>query len=146
RGTTFRVHLPCASGLTAAAERSIADDDTARDGPARTVLLVDDEDDVRAVTQHMLERLGCNVLGAADGREGVDASRARAQAIDAVIVDLPLPRRNGGQASGEIRRIRPAACVILMSGYDDERTTSRLTADGLAGFLRKPFSVADLRV
>ena len=123
----------------------MSDDEAAADTTARTVLLVDDEDDVRTVTRHMLERLGCTVLVAADGREGVDVFRANARTIDAVIVDLTLPRLNGEQTFGEIRRIRPDARVILMSGYDDERTTRRLAADGLAGFLRKPFSVADLR-
>jgi len=144
-GTTFRVHLPFASQPLATEERSMSDDEADADTTARTVLLVDDEDDVRAVTQHMLERLGCTVLVAADGREGVDVFRANAQTIDAVIVDLTLPLLNGEQAFGEIRRIRPDARVIMMSGYDDERTTRRLAADGLAGFLRKPFSVADLR-
>jgi len=123
----------------------MSEDEAAADTTARTVLLVDDEDDVRAVTQHMLERLGCTVLVAADGRECVDVFRAHAQTIDAVIVDLTLPRLTGEQAFGEIRRIRPDARVIMMSGYNDERTTQRLAADGLAGFLRKPFSVADLR-
>jgi len=122
----------------------VHDDEPSTGMPARTVLLVDDEEDVRAVTQHMLERLGWTVLVAADGREGVDVFRANAQLIDAVIVDLTLPRLSGEQAFGEIRRIRPDARVIMMSGYDDERTTQRLAAGGMAGFLRKPFSVADL--
>ncbi len=145
RGTTFRVYLPRAEATAGAEERAAEPAAANTEPPARTVLLVDDEDDVRAVTQHMLERLGCTVLLAADGRQGVDVFRANANLIDAVIVDLTLPRLSGEQAFGEIRRIRPDARVILMSGFDDARTTSRLTADGLAGFLRKPFSVADLR-
>ncbi|HJQ83156.1 MAG TPA: PAS domain S-box protein [Candidatus Binatia bacterium] len=146
RGTAFRVHLPCATPRRAQKEESAMDDrSSAPASESRTVLLVDDETDVRTVTQHMLERLGCHVLVAGDGREGVDVFRAHAGLIDAVIVDLSLPRLNGEQAFGEIRRIRPDARVILMSGYDDERTTRRLTDLGLAGFLRKPFSVGDLR-
>jgi two-component system cell cycle sensor histidine kinase/response regulator CckA len=149
RGTTFRVYLPCAGGMPAAlADRADepARDEAAENGaPGRTVLLVDDEDDVRAVTQHMLERLGLNVLVASDGREGVDVFRRHATLIDAVIVDLTLPRLSGEQAFGEIRRIRPDARVFAMSGYDDERVRRRLNEGGLAGFLRKPFSVAELR-
>jgi len=136
QGTTFRVFLPAGARMEPArpAESS-----------TRTVLVVDDEEDVRAVTAHMLERLGCSVLVAADGREGVEVFRANAPVIDAVLIDLTLPRLSGEGACREIRTIRSDARVILMSGYSDEDATGRLTAAGAAGFLRKPFSVADLR-
>jgi len=145
QGTTFRVYLP-AAGAAARVEPPAA---AAAPAPGegreeRTVLLVDDEEDVRAVTAHMLERLGCSVLQAGDGREGVDVFRAHARRIDAVIVDLTLPRLSGDRVFREIRTIRPDACVILMSGYSDEKATGGLAEAGLAGFLRKPFSVADL--
>jgi CheY-like chemotaxis protein len=144
QGTTFRIFLPSRGGAPAA--RAPAEPAPAElRNAARTVLLVDDEEDVRIVTQHMLERLGCSVLVAADGREGIEVFRKHVQVIDAVIVDLTLPRLGGEQAFLEIRRIRPDAPVIVISGYNDEGTTRRLTAAGLAGFLRKPFSVSDLR-
>jgi PAS domain S-box-containing protein len=145
RGTTFRVYLPCA---VAAAERAAAPARPAgsRNEPeGRTILLVDDEEDVRAVTAHMLERLGCSVLQAGDGCEGIEVFRAHAHLIDAVLVDLTLPRLSGDQVFQAIRDIRPDARVILMSGYSNEIATRGLDADRLAGFLRKPFSVADLR-
>jgi PAS domain S-box-containing protein len=142
RGTTFRVFLPRRRVMRAEAEAAPA---PAPVSDRRTVLLVDDEDDVRTITAHMLERLGCSVLQATDGREGVDVYRTRVQTIDAVLLDLTLPRLNGEQAFREIRTIRPDARVILMSGYNDEPTTRRLTQLGLSAFLRKPFSVADLR-
>ena len=145
RGTTFRVYLPCAVD---APEHAAAPAQPARfmDEPeGRTVLLVDDEEDVRAVTAHMLERLGCSVLQAGDGREGIEVFRAHAQLIDAVLVDLTLPRLSGDQVFQAIRDIRPDARVILMSGYSNEIATRGLDGARLAGFLRKPFSVADLR-
>jgi len=142
RGTTFRVYLP-AAGAPARVEPPAAP--SAGEGPeGRTVLLVDDEEDVRAVTAHMLERLGCSVLQAGDGREGVDVFRAHERVIDAVIVDLTLPRLSGDRVFREIRTIRPDMRVILMSGYRDEKATAGLAEAGLAGFLRKPFSVGDL--
>jgi PAS domain S-box-containing protein len=145
RGTTFRIFLP--SGASPAADgQPAATGASLREEPeGRTVLLIDDEEDVRSVTADMLERLGCSVLLAGDGLEGVEVFRAHAKAIDAVILDLTLPRMSGERAFQEIRSIRPDACVILMSGYDDEKATRRLKKVGLAGFLRKPFSVADLR-
>jgi len=144
-GTTFRVFLPCSDGAPAETAPVETGQAVAMERGARTVLLVDDEEDVRMVTQHMLERLGCSVLVAGDGREGVEVFRSHVELIDAVIVDLTLPHLDGEQAFREIRQIRPDAPVIVISGYNDERTTRRLADAGLAGFLRKPFSVGDLR-
>jgi CheY-like chemotaxis protein len=143
RGTTFRIFFPCAGAAARSEENPAVPQDTHMTG--RTVLLIDDEEDVRAVTQDMLQRLGCSVLLAGDGREGVDVFRAHANAIDAVIVDLTLPHLRGDCACSEIRRIDGEARVILMSGYDDERTARQLAETGVAAFLRKPFSLADLR-
>ena len=145
QGTTFRVYLPAAGAAARVEPPAAADAPGPGEGrEERTVLLVDDEEDVRAVTAHMLERLGCSVLQAGNGREGVDVFRAHAPMIDAVIVDLTLPRLSGDRVFREIRTIRPDACVILMSGYSDEKATGGLAEAGLAGFLRKPFSVGDL--
>ena len=140
RRTTFRVFLPCVERVAAGMEPA-----PPAEPSTRTVLLVDDEEDVRAVTAHMLERLGCSVLVAADGPEGVELFRANAPVIDAVLIDLTLPRLSGERTCREIRTIRSDARVILMSGYSEEDATGRLADAGAAAFLRKPFSVADLR-
>src|SRR5438046_3082845 len=146
QGTTFRVYLPAAGPAARVEPPAAAAPPAPGEGrEERTVLLVDDEEDVRTVTAHMLERLGCSVLQAGDGREGVDVFRAHARRIDAVIVDLTLPRLSGDRVFREIRSIRPDARVILMSGYNDAKATGGLAEAGLAGFLRKPFSVGDLQ-
>jgi nitrogen-specific signal transduction histidine kinase/CheY-like chemotaxis protein len=142
RGTRFRVLLPC--GEAAAVTKTPVPAASAG-ANGRTILLVDDEEDVRVVTAHMLERLGWSVVMARDGHEGVEVFRQHAGSIDAVILDMALPRLRGDRAFHEIRGIRPDARVILMSGYNDEQATRPLTDAGLAGFLQKPFSVADLR-
>jgi CheY-like chemotaxis protein len=146
RGTTFRIFFPSPEAAAQADAPTAETPSPAAEEPeGRTVLLVDDEDDVRTVTAHMLERLGCSVLLAGDGREGVEVFRAHARTIDAVILDLTLPRLSGERAFREIRDIRPDARVILMSGYSEETVARRLNDTGVAGFLRKPFSVTDLR-
>ncbi len=145
-GTAFRILLPCPEAASDAdATASAALLGAQNEGDGRTMLLVDDDDDVRAVTAHMLERLGWSVLLARDGREGVEMFRAHAQTIDAVILDVTLPRLSGEGALREIRNIRPDARVIVMSGYNEQAVAERLGAGDLAGFLRKPFSVAELR-
>src|SRR2546429_2946731 len=73
QGTTFRVYLPAAGAAARVEPPAAAAPPAPGEGrEERTVLLVDDEEDVRAVTAHMLERLGCSVLQAGGGREGVD--------------------------------------------------------------------------
>jgi two-component system cell cycle sensor histidine kinase/response regulator CckA len=138
RGTTFRVFLP------AEARRAASRPAPSEAASGRTVLLVDDEEDVRATTAHMLERLGCDVLLAGDGQEGLRMFSTHAGTIDAVLMDLSLPRMSGDRAAQEIHRLRPDARVILMSGHADERVRTRMSGDDSAGFLRKPFSVTDL--
>ena len=141
RGTSFRVLLPCGDVEAVPTVHPPA----SAGANGRTILLVDDEEDVRVVTAHMLERLGWSVLMARDGHEGVEVFRRHAGSIDAVILDIALPRLRGDRAFHAIRGIRPDARVILMSGYNDEQATRPLADAGLAGFLQKPFSVADLR-
>jgi two-component system cell cycle sensor histidine kinase/response regulator CckA len=144
-GTTFRILLPCPETAVDEDREPDGKPALAGSGAARTVLLVDDEEDVRVVTAHMLERLGWSVLVAGDGREGVEMFRAHANVIDAVILDLTLPRLSGDEAFREMLDIRRDARVIVMSGYAEHTVTERLGAGRLAGFLRKPFSVTELR-
>jgi PAS domain S-box-containing protein len=143
RGSTFKVLLPCVNA-PAEPEQPIvqAGDDWTGAG---TILIVDDEETVRAVTARAVERLGFNVLFASDGLEGVETYRAHADEIVCVLLDMTMPRLNGEDAFREIRRIRPDARVILMSGYNEQEATNRFAGKGLAGFLQKPYQLAVLR-
>ena len=69
---------------------------------------------------------------------------SRGDEIDAVVLDLVMPDIDGEATFGEIRRLRPDLPVILTSGYDEERTAERFTAEHIAGFLRKPYEPDDL--
>ncbi len=109
-----------------------------------TVLVVDDERDVREVATLMLERLGYRVLTAQDGRDGVQVFRSRAHEIDAVLLDLTMPRMSGDEALAEMRCTRPDLPVVLMTGYDATFQGARARAATLAPYLRKPFSTDEL--
>ena len=88
--------------------------------------------------------MGFDVLEASDGREAVDVFAAHADAIALVVLDLTMPVLGGREVFAELRLIRPDARVILSSGYDEEETTRRFGATGLAGFLQKPYTGTDL--
>jgi len=143
QGTTIRVLFP--------AKESEADDhDLAGQTPVprwggHTVLVVDDDDSVRAVVCDMLKRLGFDVVTARDGAEGIDVFRANADHISLVLLDMAMPRMNGEEAFRAIRNLKRDARVILCSGYSEQETTARVAGEGLAGFLQKPYVLSTLR-
>jgi DNA-binding NtrC family response regulator len=105
-----------------------------------TVLLVDDDEGVRAFGVAALLRYGFDVLTAADGGEALELYARRAAEIDVVVLDRTLPGTVGDDVLSGIRRIRPDASVVLMSGYAEEPALEPDGASGAAGFLRKPFT------
>jgi len=142
RGSSFKLLLPCNDAKTTSPKTVTASSSWRGQG---TILVVDDEESVRIVTARMLENFGFSVLKACDGREGVETFRKNSGDIQAVVLDMTMPRLNGDEAFREIRRINPAARVLLMSGYNEQDATDRFAGKGLAGFLQKPFRQDDLR-
>jgi len=144
KGTNFKILLPAVAWTPADRAPS-----TVKDAPlphGGTVLLVDDDPDVRQVGAQMLKRLGFKVLTAAHGQEALEVIRTGEGGIDCVILDLTMPEMGGDEVFREIRRLRSDVCVILSSGYNEQDVTERFVGKGLAGFIQKPYSMANLRV
>lgn len=140
RGTTFKVFFPASFRGPRPEQRFSAPDYRGKG----LVLVVDDDPGVRGATRRMLELFGFSVIEARDGREGADMFASRAGEIVLVLVDMTMPNMNGEEAFTAIRRVRADAPVILMSGYDEIEATRRFVSKGLAGFLEKPFTAANL--
>jgi CheY-like chemotaxis protein len=143
RGSTFRFLLPALDVAPARAEAAQPDSQGWRG--MGTVLVVDDEPEVREVAARMLARFGFAVLLAEDGEAGVELFRANASEIACVLLDMTMPRMNGEEAFRALRQIVPGVRVVLMSGYNEQDATSHFAGKGLAGFLAKPFTPMDLR-
>ncbi len=109
-----------------------------------TVLVVDDDESVISVARQILEHAGFTVLTAGNGREGVQAFRAHAEEVVAVLLDVVMPVLDGEATCREILQLDGNARVILMSGYDEQGATHGLTATRLAGFIQKPFLPLEL--
>jgi len=148
QGTRFRVLLPTADpsadGFPVPPPASPREWHGEAERDRGTALLIDDEAEVRDVTAHMLERLGFTVLRATDGQEGVEVYRRHPERVVVVLLDMTMPHMTGEQALGELLRVKPDARVVLMSGYSEHEATRRFAGKGLAGFLQKPFRLADL--
>jgi signal transduction histidine kinase/CheY-like chemotaxis protein len=110
----------------------------------RTVLLIEDEDLVRGVTQNLLEANGYHVLSARNGKEGVETAEKYRGNIDLALLDIAMPVMNGSQAFPLLREGRPEMPVILFSGYDRDQSVQALLEQGAASFLRKPVHVDKL--
>jgi CheY-like chemotaxis protein len=138
QGATFRVLLPAVDGSVAGHSYHPGSRDRDSRGSG-TVLVVDDEEDVREIAREMLEREGFTVITAEDGREAVRSFGAISEEIDAVLLDLSMPQMDGGEVLREMHRLRPEARVILCSGYREGRVRELCDGAGQVSFLRKPF-------
>jgi two-component system, cell cycle sensor histidine kinase and response regulator CckA len=142
KGTIFKLLLP--------ASHRVADEhvlshlaEHAWSG-AGTLLLVDDEETLRALGKDMLQQLGFTVLTAADGREALDIYRQNKETICCVILDLTMPHLDGEQTFRELRRINPGVRVLMSSGYNEQEVTQKFVGKGLAGFLQKPYNLTQI--
>ena len=104
----------------------------------RTVLVIDDEDMVRDVVARMIEDLGYSAVTAADGMTGLEVVQQRT--VDAVLVDLTMPRMNGVDVIAALRARRPELPIVLCTGYDRDRK-GPVEANA---YLPKPFRIEAL--
>jgi len=107
-----------------------------------TILVIDDEPQIRRVVRHALEAEGVRVIEAAGGREGID--RAAAELPDLVVLDLGLPDLAGASVCAELRRWTSAPIVVLSARHSEHEKVALLDA-GADDYVTKPFSTAELQ-
>ncbi len=142
KGTTFKVLFPAIEGNEAPAPKIRFKQDKWHGNG--TVLLVDDEEPVRELGTRMLERIGFQVLVAANGREALDLYKARHDEIMLVFLDLTMPCMDGEEAFHHLRKINPKVRVLLTSGYSEADIAQHFTGKPFFGFLQKPYSLETL--
>jgi len=139
-GTTIKVYLPAA-------------DDAPREAPApggapargtETVLVVEDQSEVRGVTQAILERQGYTVLEATRGDQALALAQSYSQPIHLLLTDVVMPGMNGSDLALALRAERPEMRVLYTSGYTDEAVRRHGVLEPGVPFIQKPSSVAGL--
>ncbi len=137
RGTRFSVYLPAlethAPGAVAARR------ETTTLGHGRVVLVVDDEERIRALTRHTLEHAGFHVVLAANGAEAVSLFSRHRAAIAAVVMDLSMPVMDGLAACAAFHQLEPAVPIIGASGHPTGPFSERVQR-----FVQKPYTGAEL--
>ncbi len=135
-GSTFTVWLPLAAAPEAAA--TPAGPHLAEARLSGSVLVVDDEPQVRALLARSLGAAGFSVFTADDGEQGLARLEAT-PAIDLVLLDVTMPRMDGWQMLSEVRARRPGLPVVMMSGYSRPEPPEAAGVDDVPPFLPKPF-------
>jgi CheY-like chemotaxis protein len=105
-----------------------------------TVLVVDDEEDLRDIMRRMLERRGFDTLVAADSTQAITACREHAGDIDVLVTDLGLPGVSGGELSRLAADLRPAMGVVYISGLPKDIAVSKGLIGADALLVKKPFT------
>lgn len=114
------------------------------DTGAGTILLVEDEEAVRAFASRALASRGYTVLEAGSGVEALEVMAEHGGTVDLVVSDVVMPEMNGPTLLGELRKTNPAIKVIFVSGYAEEAFKNDLPEGQAFAFLPKPFSLKQL--
>ncbi len=146
KGTTFRIFLP--------RHKPLPVEETVRKEPVKvasgdltghgTILLVEDEDAVRAFGARALTSRGYTVIEASSGAEALEMALQAGQTIDLIVSDVVMPEMDGPTMFGELRKRGIKAKVIFVSGYAEEAFSRNLPEGEDFGFLPKPFSLKQL--
>ncbi len=138
-GTAVRPTARTASFLPDEVLELVDDPGTARRGGQQTILLVEDEDQLRLVLRDLLEREGYTVIEASDGVHALDA--VDREAPDAIVLDLNLPRLDGYQVLSHIRARAATASipVLVLTALGDEDSEVKVFQSGANDFIAKPF-------
>jgi DNA-binding NtrC family response regulator len=141
-GTSFRIYLP-RTERRPKPEQAGELERASLSGSA-TILLVEDEDDVRSFARKVLEAGGYRVIDAASGEAAMRAALDHPGPIQLLLTDVVLRGMNGMQLSEGYRRLHPESKVLFTSGYTDDVMVFRRVFQGSVEFLAKPYSPDEL--
>ncbi|HKM82019.1 MAG TPA: PAS domain S-box protein [Candidatus Acidoferrum sp.] len=138
KGTSFKIYIP---RVDQAEEHSGAPKPTAEvPTGTETVLLTEDEQDVREIAREFLESGGYKVVEAKDASEAIELASQHNGAIDLLVTDMVMPGMTGQELAVQLQQEYPGLCVVFMSGYSEHAATEMANADPSVRLLSKPFS------
>jgi two-component system cell cycle sensor histidine kinase/response regulator CckA len=141
-GATFKLYFP---RVVEPVPEALGEDPAQmRHHAAETVLLVEDEAQVRELATRMLRQLGYYVLSAGDGREALALSQAHEGKISLLVTDVVMPNMSGKEVADALVASRPGLKVLYVSGYAEDTDVVRGVLDSSVDFLSKPFTHRDL--
>jgi CheY-like chemotaxis protein len=136
-GSTFKIYFPC---MNQVATTPRPPDPPAGLRGSETILLVEDEEQVRAVACTILRRNGYRVLDAPNGEEALLISKASGTTIDLLLTDVVMPKMSGRTLAERLTQERPDVKVLFASGYTDDAIVHHGVLNAGIAFLQKPFT------
>ncbi len=143
KGSRFEVYFP-ANISRVVEENAITEEFRLPRGHNELVLLVDDEEPIREITQKTLERYGYRVLLAADGSEAVSLYTPRQQEISVVITDMIMPIMDGPATIVALKTINPDVKIVSSSGMASDGGMAKARDAGVQHFIPKPYTAATM--
>jgi CheY-like chemotaxis protein len=140
-GTTFTILVPATDEVAPPLEEAAS---YAHTPVGETVLIVDDQDALREVTERIFTRGGYRVITAADGPEAIRLATQHDGDIHLLLTDVVMPNMLGKEVAEKVRALRPNVEVLFMSGYAQPVLASRGRLDRDVHLIEKPFSAAAL--
>jgi PAS domain S-box-containing protein len=143
KGASFLLFLPAISGKARhAAERAAPSPGELNAGG--TVLIVDDDQDVRNMVKLSLELRGCKTALASSGADAIEALKQDTAGISVVILDVGMPGMSGQETLPRLLAINPRLCVVVSSGYSEAAALAPFEGMPIAGYIQKPYTVQAL--
>jgi DNA-binding NtrC family response regulator len=141
-GSSFRLYLPALA--TDSILASANEPQSVVVSAAATILLVEDDDAVRALARQVLRSQGHTVLEAAGAEVALRLAHAHAGTIDLLLTDVVMPEVGGRELAERLALVRPLTRVLYMSGYTDDAVVRHGVREAEVAFLQKPFSIEAL--
>ena len=146
KGTTFKIYLPRVASTRETAAKIVTPERLQRVEPGtETILLVEDEANLRYLARQYLEKQGYKVIEAADGAVAMQIAVAHEAVIHLLLTDVIMPGMNGRELAQRISQIRPNAKILYMSGYTENVIGENGILDAGVRLLQKPFNLRDLK-
>jgi PAS domain S-box-containing protein len=146
KGTTFKIYFPRVAETADSPVQLATPAEPASPEPGtETILLVEDEANLRYLARQFLEKQGYRVIEAADGAVAMQIAVAHEAVIHLLLTDVIMPGMNGRELAQRISEIRPNVKVLYMSGYTENVIGRNGTLDAGVRLLQKPFTLRDLK-
>ncbi len=143
QGTTFKIYWPAAEQGEIEPDEIQTEQAVLQDG-TETILVVDDDDEIRDLIREFMEDSGYQVLDAASGEQALEMFKEHARDIDLVLMDLNMPGMGGGECTRQMLSIDPSVKVLVASGYSAVGHGKQASGYGARDFISKPYQMREI--
>ncbi|HTZ94827.1 MAG TPA: ATP-binding protein [Terriglobales bacterium] len=141
-GTTFIIYLPESAGEMPTKPQAALP--TVRTQGSETILVVEDEDQIRDMVCQYLQQNGYSVLHAQNGKDALEIAQRYRGSIHLLLTDVVMPEMSGHELARDLRRVRPRCKILLTSGYPEHAAVSERASNQSAETLQKPYALNQL--